>query len=290
MIPVPASCFVAAATLMTRTTAVAQASTKDHEKRSREEPAMAPVTQPSDGMISESPEASTEKTATVAAAAAWAPGSTRPHGAPGSKATLPPTRARETENNWEEGTKEVAAPADAASVEGIETDIAANGSRSPNPEAFEFGTANDEGTIQLHKINQTLFTNKEPVHKMHSSPADRHNAQAETPADGHDLNQNGYGVLLLLAVGLFLLCLLVLFGLVWFGCLGTTDRSETPEHVRMTQHRKKKQRSRGGRQHSDFPANRTHREVTRTHREDPQTHKIDHRNLRPHRQRQLQTT
>ena len=79
--------------------------------------------------------------------------------------------------------------------------------------------------------------------------------------------------------------------------LGTTDRSETPEHARMTQQRRnepssrKKQRSRGGRkQHSDFTANQTHREVARTHRVDPQTHRIGHRNLRPHRPRQLQTT
>ena len=52
-----------------------------------------------------------------------------------------------------------------------------------------------------------------------------------------------------------------------------------------------KQRTHGGRSnthaknqiHSDFLANRTHREVARTHRVDPNTHKIRHRNLRPHR-------
>ena len=40
---------------------------------------------------------------------------------------------------------------------------------------------------------------------MYSSTADRHRTQEGTPADGPDLSQNGYGVLLLLLLLLLLL-------------------------------------------------------------------------------------
>ena len=67
-------------------------------------------------------------------------------------------------------------------------------------------------------------------------------------------------------------------------CMDDTTKKNEPRS-------KMKQRTHGGRSnthaknqiHSDFLANRTHREVARTHRVDPNTHKISHRNLRPHR-------
>ena len=74
----------------------------------------------------------------------------------------PNTRAGNTENNRWEGAIKVAAPGNAAGVAGIGTNIAANGSRSPNPEVFE---------LRRSQI-KSLLTNKEPVHKMHST--DRH--------------------------------------------------------------------------------------------------------------------
>ena len=83
-----------------------------------------------------------------------------------SKATLPNTRARKTDNNREEEAIKVAAQGNAASLAGIGgTNIAAYSSRSPNPGAFEFRTANDDGIIPLHRSNQITLHQQGPVHK-----------------------------------------------------------------------------------------------------------------------------
>ena len=97
------------------------------------------------------------------------------HRAPDSKATLPTQERRTLKTTSGEGAIKVAAPGNAAGVAGIGTNIAANGSRSPNPEAFELRTASDDGIIPLQRSQiKSLLTNKEPVHKMHSNTADRH--------------------------------------------------------------------------------------------------------------------